>query len=178
VYKYCKEQGLDASIGDQTERLYRVFTELIKGYQFRDRNNITSCGVSVTQCYALEVVHDRGALTMGQLAAQLYLDVSTVTRVMDQLVAGGFVQRIPDAKDRRIIRAAITERGTDQVSRIRAGLLEEYRAVLEQLPSGGRESVIKAFGLMLDSFRQRNEQAVSLTTAGQRKAATPASREV
>lgn len=166
---------MPASLSDQTERLYRVFSELIKGYQFRDRHRITSCGVSVTQCYALEVLYEHGALTMGQLAAQLYLDVSTVTRVMDQLVAGRFVQRIPDDKDRRVIRAAITERGTEQVMKVRHGLLEEYRQVLEQIPVAGRESVIKAIGLMLDAFQQRNERADCLKTAAHRETAKTAS---
>ncbi|UCD38202.1 MAG: MarR family transcriptional regulator [Fidelibacterota bacterium] len=147
---------MNRTTNNQAEQLYQVFSALVKGYQFRDRNKVTSCGVSVTQCYTLEVLYDHGALTMSQLAGQLYLDVSTITRIMDQLVASKLVRRISDKQDRRVIRAEITRKGQNLVANIRSSLLGEYADILEQIPSSSRQSVIKAIELLLEAFKQRN----------------------
>jgi hypothetical protein len=42
------------------DRFYMALATLLRNYQFRDRDRQTICGISVTQCYALEfVVHER-----------------------------------------------------------------------------------------------------------------------
>lgn len=135
--------------------MYEVFSELIRGYQFRDKNTSCVCGVSVTQCNTLEVLEIRGSSTMGELAAQMYLDVSTMTRVVDQLVVRGFAERNEDSRDRRIRRITITNNGREVHDTIRQGIEKEYREVLGSIEPESREAVIAALGLMLKSFKAR-----------------------
>jgi DNA-binding MarR family transcriptional regulator len=49
--------------------------------------------------------------TMGELSTELNVPYSTATRIVDWLVRGGFVERIPDLNDRRIIRVQLTQTG-------------------------------------------------------------------
>ena len=52
-----------------------------------------------------------GSLTMGELAAALAQPLSTTTRIVDWLVGEGYVERLPDPQDRRVVRVALTENG-------------------------------------------------------------------
>lgn len=129
---------------DQARRLHRAVTELVRRYQFRDRNEICCFGVSVSQCHALEALGQAGELTMGALASQMHLSVSTVTRVVDQLVARGLAQRGEDAADRRVCCVEPTSKGRELLGRISAELLEGETAILAKVPAEHRESVIHA----------------------------------
>jgi len=40
----------------QTDRFYGAFAELVRAYQFRDRESVCCHGLSVVQCYALEAL--------------------------------------------------------------------------------------------------------------------------
>ena len=99
------------SYDTQAEAFHHEMVALVKKYQFRDRNEITCCGVSVSQCYVLELLHFEGALTMQKLAEQMHLSVSTITRVVEGLVKKGYVHREEDAKDRRVRRVRLTGEG-------------------------------------------------------------------
>jgi DNA-binding MarR family transcriptional regulator len=156
----------------QAERLYRVFSELVRGYQFRDREQICCHGLSVSQCYALEALDAAGSeapgsMTMGELAARLHVKISTMTRLVDQLVAANLVTRVPDARDRRICRVKIGKKGQSLVSRIRADLVEEHEQVLGQIPPASREAVINAMSLLRTAFKERQE--CSLATGCNRR---------
>jgi len=150
------------SVRGQAERLYRVFSDLVRGYQFRDREQICCHGLSVSQCYALEALDAAGfdgpgAMMMGELAARLHVKISTMTRLVDQLVATGLATRVPDARDRRICRVKISKKGQSLVSRIRADLVEEHEQVLRQIPPASREAVINAMSLLRTAFKERQE---------------------
>src|SRR5256885_16879631 len=65
--------------------LYGAMTELLRVYQFRDRDRVGYHGLTITQCYVLEILIRRGALTLNELAAAMCLDKSTLSRVVDGL---------------------------------------------------------------------------------------------
>lgn len=129
---------------DQAHRLHGAVTQLVRRYQFRDRNEICCFGISVSQCYALEALGQAGELTMGALASRMQLSVSTMTRVVDQLVARGLAQRGEDAEDRRVCCVEPTLKGRKLLARISAELLGSERAILDKVPAEHRESVIHA----------------------------------
>ncbi len=88
-------------------------------YQFRDRDRICCYDVSVTQCYALEALVRRGGMTLNDLAAHLYLDKSTASRVVDALERKGYVDRPPHPDDRRALLLEATAAGRALDGKIR-----------------------------------------------------------
>jgi hypothetical protein len=62
-----------------TPPLHEALSELVRVYQFRDRDRICCHDISVTQCYALEALLRRGPCGLNELAAELYLDKSTAS---------------------------------------------------------------------------------------------------
>ena len=51
--------------------------------------------------------------TMGELSAELGIPFSSATRIVDGLVNGYFIERIPDESDRRIVRVQMTTTGRE-----------------------------------------------------------------
>jgi len=136
----------------QALRLHAALTDLVRHYQFRDRNEICCHGISVAQCYALESLGASEGLTMGDLAASQRVAVSTMTRVVDQLVSRGLVERRGDAADRRVLRVYLTEQGRGLLATLTEELVRAESAILARIPEAHRDSLLLAVEGLRDAI--------------------------
>jgi MarR family 2-MHQ and catechol resistance regulon transcriptional repressor len=141
----------------QAKQLHQALTHLVQQYQCRDRNDICCYGISVSQCHTLEALGEHGTQTMHDLAEHLHLAVSTVTRVVDQLVDKGLAERHSGVKDRRVCEVALTPRGRELLSTIQGELIAREQAVLARIPAASRAHVIwaiEALSTAVDEWRK------------------------
>jgi len=132
----------DTALDRDTRDLYAALTDLVRLYQFRDRNVICCHDVSVTQCYALHALARGGSMTLGALAGELMLDKSTTSRVVETLERKGYLRRTPHPEDARALRIDLTARGRALSTRIEHELVAEERAVIADLDPGVRRAAI------------------------------------
>jgi MarR family transcriptional regulator, 2-MHQ and catechol-resistance regulon repressor len=137
--------------------LTEALSDLIRVIQFRDRDRACCYGLSVSQCYALKAVVERRDMTVNDLAATLYLDKSTASRLVNGLVEDGFVTKEADPMDRRVMRLAPTPRGEAVYTAIHRELVREYSELLEELDAAGRAAVVKTVRRLASGFAARVE---------------------
>jgi DNA-binding MarR family transcriptional regulator len=127
------------------EQFYMALARLLRNYQFRDRDRQTLCGITVTQCYALDfLVHER-RLTVLQLGQKLALDKANASRAVGALEKIGAVLRIRDPKNHRVHWIVATARGRRLHDRVTEGLKREYA---RRLQSYGGPFVRRVAGLL------------------------------
>ena len=144
-------------LGEGAERLHRLTKELIRRYQFRDWNQICCYGISISQCHILDVLAEEGDLTMQQLAKRMFKSVSTMTRVVSQLVRRGYVKRRQDPEDRRVVHVAITPQGKAVVAAINRDLIETQKAILQAIPSAQWAGAFKLLEALAQGARRWQE---------------------
>ncbi len=127
---------------DQILEFHKQIVDLVKKYQFRDRNEMSAFGISVSQCYILETLHTYGDLTMNELAKKMYLSISTVTRVVEQLVRKRYVRREETPNDRRVRLITLTGAGRALYQKAWQKVFVSERTILENLPAANRKVVI------------------------------------
>jgi DNA-binding MarR family transcriptional regulator len=125
------------------EALQAAVADLVRVYQFRDRDRICCHDVSVTQCYALETLVEHGPLRLGALAERLFLDKSTTSRVVNALVRKGYVEQRPDAADGRAMLLSASRQGQRLCARITSDLVEQQRQLLGDLAPEIRAGVVQ-----------------------------------
>src|SRR5215213_11407350 len=113
------------------EALQAAVSELVRVYQFRDRDRICCHDISVTQCYALETLVEHGPMRLSALASHLFLDKSTTSRVVGTLVKKGYVEQRADQADGRAIALHVTARGRRLYKRITDDLIEQQKQLLQ-----------------------------------------------
>lgn len=121
------------TLRQDAEALHAAVAQLVRLYQFRDRDRICCHDVSVTQCHALELLVERGPSRSLVLADALMLDKSTTTRVIDALVRKGYVERLPDPDDARAVSLRATRSGRALYSKINDELIEQQADLLRDL---------------------------------------------
>ena len=123
--------------------LHTAVADLVRVYQFRDRDRICCHDVSVTQCYALETLVEHGPMRLNALAGRLFLDKSTTSRVVQALVRKGYVEQRADETDQRATTLCATKQGQRLCSRITNDLVQQQRALLEDLDPQVRGAVVE-----------------------------------
>ena len=139
--------------------VYEALSDLIRLYQFRDRDRICCHDVSVTQCYALEGLVRRGPLTVNELAAHLYLDKSTTSRVVDALERKGYAARLPHPEDGRVVLLEATRQGRQLVTRIEQVIIAEERVLLADFTPEVRRAMAELLGRLARAAAARVEAA-------------------
>ena len=157
-------------LGADAAALHDALTELVRVYQFRDRDRICCHDVSVTQCYAIEALVRRGPSGLNELAAELFLDKSTASRVVNTLERKGYVSRAPHPEDGRAIVLSVTAAGRRLHDRIRTDLVKETRELLRDF-----EPQVRAGAARL--IRRLARAAAARSGVGGPAGCTPASRD-
>lgn len=152
----------DPQLQQDATALYEAVNQLVRFYQFRDRDLICCHDVSVTQCYALEFLTEHGSLRLQQLAELMLLDKSTSSRVVDSLVKKGYVTRIPDSADRRAVALTATAAGVALYQQIRAGLIAQEERLIAHLTPEVRQASIEVIRALTKQVKQRCEPSNSL----------------
>lgn len=147
-----KTRAADAS----AEELHEALSALIRVYQFRDRDRICCHDVSVTQCYALEALVKLGACTLNELAAELYLDKSTASRVVATLERKKYVTRRPHPDDARATQLEPTAAGRRLHDRIRTDLVAEQEAMTADLDPAVRRGMLVMLRRLTTSVAARS----------------------
>jgi MarR family 2-MHQ and catechol resistance regulon transcriptional repressor len=141
--------------------LHEAVADLVRVYQFRDRDRICCHDVSVTQCYALETIVEHGPLRLRALADRLFLDKSTTSRVVSTLVRKGYVEQRADAKDGRATTLSATRQGQRLCARITDDLVDQQKQLLQDLDPDVRAGVVQVLRRLAHAADARFRSGVS-----------------
>ncbi len=136
----------DPSLEAHAAQLHAVLRDLKRVYQFRDRDRICCHEISVTQCWALDALVRAGPLSLNALAAELYLDKSTASRVVNALERKAYVRRGRNPADGRAVSLEITPAGARLVARIEREMVAEEKRLLAEFEPDVRAAMIRLIG--------------------------------
>jgi MarR family transcriptional regulator, 2-MHQ and catechol-resistance regulon repressor len=165
------ETALDRDAAD----LQTAVADLVRVYQFRDRDRICCHDISVTQCYALETLVEHGPLRLSALADRLFLDKSTTSRVVGTLVKKGYAEQAADAQDGRAIALSVTRKGRNLCARITDDLVDQQKQLLQDLDPEVRTGVVQVLRRLAQAADARFRSG---TVAGGGKACCAPSGDV
>ncbi len=93
-------------------------------------------------------------ITMGDLSRILGVPFSTATRTVDWLVENGYVQRLADPEDRRVVRVELTEAGKELYKAMNALLLQSAEQFLHNFSPEERKELGRLLGKLVDNLEQ------------------------
>jgi DNA-binding MarR family transcriptional regulator len=124
------------AIGDIMQSLRRIF----RAIQAYSEDVLKEYGITGPQLWALRTIYLQGQLSMGELSRRMYLQMSTVSGVVDRLERRGYVERVREAPDRRVVKISLTAAGKRLVQR---GPEAAQGKLLHGLESLSQEDVLR-----------------------------------
>lgn len=122
------EQLVDA-LGEAAFRTMGALTDLA-----------ADAGLSLTQLRVVAILRDR-RLRIGDLAAYLGLERSTMTGLVARASAKGLLAREPNPEDARSVDVVLTAAGHEVARTLEAALRESLSPLVERLPAADRRQL-------------------------------------
>lgn len=97
-------------------------------------STLRRAGVSVPVWRVLATLSGSTPETVTGLAEACLLQQPTMTKLLDRMVRDGLVHRLPDARDRRVVRIEATERGEALVQDLLIAARQHEAQVLARFP--------------------------------------------
>ena len=99
-------------------------------------------------------IYPEGNITMGEFSSALSVPLSTATRIADWLVDHGYIQRLPDTDDRRVVRVALTDMGKELYKAIDRYIRQRILQILSGLTAEERTILFTLIGKVLSGLKE------------------------
>ena len=138
----------------------RSFRKTLRKFERLTHVHTKSCcrGVTLAQCHVMLEIEEHDQATTGQLAEQLGLDKSTLSRTIDGLVNSGLVERLRHPSDRRFTPLALTKKGKEACHAFNRDADGYYGRVLSNIPEADTKEVLKYFVLLVQALADEEDQ--------------------
>ncbi len=115
----------------------------------------TPCGeaVPVSEAHAVMELARDGALAQHELGARLCLQRSTVSRLVGQLEARGWVCRDRHQRDGRVAMLSLTEAGRATADQLATARTAKFARLLEAIPEADRVTVQAGVSILVEALR-------------------------
>jgi DNA-binding MarR family transcriptional regulator len=142
-----------AAFDDAGSLLFRLLHSLA----IAEDGEVRCCGVTTAQGLALLTVGAAGQVTMSKVAEALGVSPGTATRVIDNLVRGGTVERTGDPADRRQVCVRPTSKGWKAIGQLNRCYARFSRAVFQGIPDKKVRGIREILALLVEAVeRARN----------------------
>jgi DNA-binding MarR family transcriptional regulator len=110
-------------------------------------------GLTPSQAEILAVLAERGGLTLVELGRSIISESGSPSRLVDNLVRRGLVQRRPGETDRRVVNLQLTETGHDMARAVAEAEKVLNDLICHQLPAAEQARLSASLRKLLEGSR-------------------------
>lgn len=149
----------NTEVMDKAKTLSEIFDNLRRVFQVvheHSRRVERHTGLTGPQVWAIRVISANEPIKISGIAKRMYLHTATVVGIIDRLEARGYVQRMRDTKDRRVVFVELTKEGRSLVAnapQVAQGML---LSGLEELPARKLKTIHSGLELMVRLLDAQN----------------------
>ena len=127
----------------------------MRDFLFNVLNSFGDFDFTLPQMATLLLLEEEGELTVKRVAELLRRSVSATSRLLEQLVERGLVDRYEDENDRRAKRLKITTAGRGLIDQIEHKRSERQWTLIEQLSPQEQAEVAHAMALLAKASQKK-----------------------
>ena len=138
------------------KRSRQSFTRLVRFFNQLMREQLVCGPVTVQQCYTLEALTD-GPLSMKDLAAEVAVHQSTLTRMVEKFEKQGLVRRTRKEDNQRSVEVQLTDAGQQTYIFLDAAGSHMIADLLDLIPKGRRGAIVDAMEELANLLNPNDE---------------------
>lgn len=126
----------------------------MRTFQILEKKQIRLHGFTSSQCYILLEIYKHQTLSINEISEKMRLEISTITRIMNNLVRDELILRQRSGYDKRIVEAILTEKGKEIAQQLQKSIANYYQDVIANLPRGHVREVMSAVELLVNALEK------------------------
>ena len=131
------------SLSSFSEEVVSLIPRLMQGVFKRQTDALGKGKITIPQYVCMDLIGAKGPVMMKEIALSLEVSLPAATGLVDRLYITGFVKRIFEPTDRRIIRIILTEKGKKALKEVKEKRREVIKDVFSHLSQRERELYLK-----------------------------------
>ena len=131
-----------------------LLSKMIRSFVAFERSEIFCCGVTMSQCSTIMAIGKGGQMTMNALSEWMSLATSTMTRIVDNLVRDGYIERTQDDQDRRVVHVSLTEKGRELQQVIHRIYHQYHQRIVDNIPADQLHKVVESLQTLRDAIEK------------------------
>ena len=143
------------SLTDFSEEVAALIPRLMQGVFKRQTDILGKGKITIPQYVCLDFIGTRGPVMMKEIASALNITLPAATGLIDRLYITGFVKRVFEPSDRRIIRIILTEKGKKAVKEVKEKRKAAIRDVFSHLSEDERQQYLKILKKVVDNLNKK-----------------------
>ena len=132
--------------------LYDIAMDTLKKLLYPEEWIAVDLSLSKTELLTLLQVDRNGEIIMSQIADYINIPMSTATGMVERLVKKGYIERIRNDSDRRIVAIRLTEAGRALAEDIKTRIMNILKLLLENLTDEEETLLLHIFTKVTDLF--------------------------
>jgi len=113
---------------------------------------VVDSSISKMELATLLLLWRNGETIMTQLADSVNMPMSTATGVVSRLTKKGYVERLSDASNRRIVTVRLTQKGTDTAENMKQTVLKYWNVFTNILTDDEKKTILNVIIKVIDSL--------------------------
>lgn len=114
-----------------------------KAMQSPNSNFLTGLHLTITQCMVLKNLSQNDNCKMSELSGALGVTLANMTSMADRMERDGYLRRVPDSEDRRIVRIKMTPKGKNIIRKMEGERRKSLVSILSKLSDQEIENLLK-----------------------------------
>ena len=139
---------------EQIQNILKLQDELIHHRAILDPGPWMELNMSTPQLKALLLISEESSIRMRELARKLGGSFSNATVLVDRLVDRGFVERLMEPQDRRVVLVRATEEGQRLIGQLVTSWRTLSTPLLESLSPEDLATVSRALNILLNAAQE------------------------
>ncbi len=140
-------------------QLIHIFNMVMKTEEQAVKEMAQADELSVSEIHTLVAVGRKEPKTMGTIAQDLLINVSTLSIAVSKLEGKGFVRRIRDDADRRIVRIVLTKKGREALDVHERFYYRIVDAAIRDMDQEEKRVLIRSMDHLLSFFESQIKPA-------------------
>jgi DNA-binding MarR family transcriptional regulator len=102
--------------------------------------------------------NDRKTFTVTEISNLLQITPAGVTHLINPLEGAGYIERLQDPNDRRIVRIALTDKGTQVAAALISEVQENLMSLVNYLGEEDSKTLIRLMSKAIEYFSSQSEK--------------------
>lgn len=146
------------ALSEFADKMHEIMPVIIREFARRQVNELYKGKITLPQFLILEFLHREGESKMTTLAHFMNVTTAAMTGIVERLVRGGYVIRVFDPKDRRIIKIRFTSKGSELVKKINQQRRRMIIKIFGRISQVEREDYLRILMHIKDILTQKKEK--------------------
>ena len=144
----------------QVARLKELITDMVKCCEDRRLYEHSRFGLPYAELRCLMLFDGEHYLTVKGIAKRMDVAKSRVTKIVDQLIKKGYLNKLDDPADARVKLIGLTPAGREKVRLVDAFYREIHRQILETIDAEERKTLLSYLEMLHGAMETVREQLI------------------